>query len=266
MAERKKKRRKISKKVAPPERNNHTPEASPAAEDGPAEVSGNTSHYEGPAAVYQEGRDALNQISKSEVYEQWLKVAAALGAGRAEALAAAKTNKSEGRRYNTAFGAVLKREGLGTDKLDSAIRNQLLKIDEHRLEIESWRQQLDPARRTTINHPSAVLRNWRKTPSGRKASPSRRETRDAHLLNQNVELKQQVEQLNARVEEVEQERDQAKRERDPQLVEPSAIISALMKLKLDDLSSVAESDKLADRLMRLAQELKRIARKKGAAA
>jgi hypothetical protein len=259
MTEKKKRGTRTSKKVAAPDRNSQqTPDVSPASEAGPADVSGNTSHYE---EVYQEGRDALDQIGKSQVYEQWLKVAAALGAGRAEALAAANTNRPEGRTYNKAFGSILKREGLSTDKLDSAIRNQLLKIDEHRAEIESWREQLTPARRATINHPSIVLRNWRKTPSGRKASPSRRETRDASLLNQNVELNQRVEQLNARVEEVEQERDQAKREHDPQFIEPSAIISALMKvgkLKLDDLMGVRLDFEASD-LVKLAEQIKQLA-------
>jgi hypothetical protein len=78
----------------------------------------------------------------------------------------ANTNAPKGRRYNRAFGDVLKREQLGTDRLDSATRNQLLQIDENKSAIEEWRATLLPAQRLRLNHPSAIWRNWQRTVKG----------------------------------------------------------------------------------------------------
>jgi hypothetical protein len=113
--------------------------------------------------TYREGREALERLSTGRDCSDWQKVGAALAAGRTEAMRIANTNKPEGKIYNQAFGDVLKREQLGTDRLDSATRNQLLQIVKNQPAIEKWRETLDPAHRLRLNHPSAVWRNWQRS-------------------------------------------------------------------------------------------------------
>jgi hypothetical protein len=115
------------------------------------------------ADAFREGREALARLSTERNWSDWQTVAAALAAGRTEAMGIARTNTPRGKTYNRAFGDVLKREQLGTDKLDSATRNQLLQIVENQSAIEEWRETLDPARRLRLNHPSSVWRNWKRT-------------------------------------------------------------------------------------------------------
>jgi hypothetical protein len=115
------------------------------------------------ADVYDEGRKALGQLNTARDWSDWQKVGAALAAGRTEAMRRAKTNEPRGRAYNQAFGAVLKREQLGADRLDSATRNQLLRIQENLAAIEEWREKLEPTHRLKLNHPSAIWRHWQRT-------------------------------------------------------------------------------------------------------
>jgi hypothetical protein len=115
------------------------------------------------AHLYREGREALQRISMGHEWSDWQKVGAALAAGRTEAMRIANTNRPKGRKYNRAFGDLLKDEQLGTDRLDSATRNQLLQIEENKSAIEEWRATLTPAQRLRLNHPSAVWRNWQRT-------------------------------------------------------------------------------------------------------
>jgi hypothetical protein len=116
--------------------------------------------------TYREGREALERLSTGRDWSDWQKVGAALAAGRIDAMRIANTNRPKGKIYNRYFGDVLKREQLGTDRLDSATRNQLLQIVENQSAIEEWRATLTPAQRLRLNHPSAVWRNWQRSVKG----------------------------------------------------------------------------------------------------
>jgi hypothetical protein len=118
------------------------------------------------AETYREGREALERLSTGRDWSDWQKVGAALAAGRTEAMRIANTNRPKGKTYNQAFGDVLKREQLDTDRLDSATRNQLLQIEQNLSAIEEWREKLDAAQRLRLNHPSAIWRNWQRTVKG----------------------------------------------------------------------------------------------------
>jgi hypothetical protein len=116
------------------------------------------------ADAYREGREALDRLSMARDWSDWQKVSAALAAGRTEAMRTAKANRPKGKKYNQAFGDVLKREHL--DRIDSATRYQLLQIAENLPAIEEWREKLDPDRRLKLNHPSTIWRNWQRTVKG----------------------------------------------------------------------------------------------------
>lgn len=115
------------------------------------------------ADAFREGREALVRLSTGRDWSDWQKVGAALAAGRTEAMRTANTNRPRGKSYNQAFGVVLKREQLGTDRLDSATRNQLLQIEENKSAIDEWLEKLEPAQRLRLKHPSAIWRNWQRT-------------------------------------------------------------------------------------------------------
>ncbi len=70
------------------------------------------------ADAFHEGREALDRLNMGREWSDWQKVGAALAAGRTEAMRIANTNRPKGRKYNRAFGDVLKREQLGTDRLE----------------------------------------------------------------------------------------------------------------------------------------------------
>jgi hypothetical protein len=116
------------------------------------------------ADAYREARSALDRLNTGRDWSDWQKVGAALAVARTEAMSHAKTNRPTGRRYNEAFGDLLKREHL--DGIDSATRNQLLQIEKNKAAIEEWRATLDPAKRLKLNSPCAVWRNWQRTVKG----------------------------------------------------------------------------------------------------
>jgi hypothetical protein len=118
------------------------------------------------ADAFRDGREALDRLNTGRDWSDWQKVGAALAVGRTEAMRIANTNRPKGKKYNQAFGDVLKREQLGTDRLDSATRNQLLQIAGNLPAIEEWRETLDPDKRLKLNHPSAVWRHWRRAVKG----------------------------------------------------------------------------------------------------
>jgi len=218
--------------------------------------------------LYREGREALDRIRSCRDWGDWEKVAFAVDAARSEAMKIADTNKPVGSRYYKAFGEVLRREELHTDKLDSAVRNLLFKIVKHRVVIEEWRQRLDPKRRNEINFPRIVLNNWGKTPEGRaalnppkpggnqqpQATAPRRPRNHAQLLNENVELEEQVRRLT-------DERDQLKRQAAADFVEPIKALNSLFhqgRVRIDDLRSAALGFD-ADALDELAATIKKLA-------
>jgi hypothetical protein len=229
-------------------------EAEPASDS-----SGTRSH------LYRDGRAAVGRIRSCRDWEDWVKVARAVDEARSEAMKIAGTNAPLGSRYYKAFGEVLKREVLHTDKLDSAIRNLLFKVIKHLAAIEEWRQKLDLKRRGEMNFPRVVLNNWGKTPEGRAAlnppkpgdepkPPPKRQRNHAELVNENVELEERVERLT-------DERNQLKREVTAGFTEATAfaaLISLGHTLQLRDLPrDVQTSDllDLAERIRQLAAEV-----------
>jgi hypothetical protein len=101
------------------------------------------------------------QTRVSHTFSDWLLVGTALAAIQTDAMVAAKMNEPEGRRYCREFGILLREAGL--DAVDKAARSRLLKVLEHRDEIETWLATLEPpAERVKLNHPSAVWAAWSK--------------------------------------------------------------------------------------------------------
>ena len=156
------------------------------------------------ADAYRDGREALERLSTGLNWSDWQTVGAALAAGRSEAMRIAKTNTPKGRKYNRAFGGVLKREQLGTDRLDSATRNQLLQIVANQSAFEEWRATLLPARRLRLNHPSAIWRNWQRTVKGGGSDEQSNEVEQSGAEGGDAEPVSIIAALNTLIEQMRQ--------------------------------------------------------------
>jgi hypothetical protein len=96
---------------------------------------------------------------KRRGWEDWLAIAKAMEAGRAEVMRSLHTNEPRGRRFEKAMG-----EWLVANKFkenNKATRSQLLDCLKHKVQIEEWRARLTDAKRFAFNHPDTVLRKWK---------------------------------------------------------------------------------------------------------
>jgi hypothetical protein len=117
--------------------------------------------------IYLRGRNALKRINDEKGFNGWMEVGEALDEARDEAMeklgltGSNKPTRRLGLGYNKEFGAILIREKMDTQFLDSATRNQLFKIMANRPAIEAYRAKLDKDERGSLNHPSTILRHWK---------------------------------------------------------------------------------------------------------
>jgi hypothetical protein len=235
--------------AAPIQNHRNSFEIIPAGEVGPAGHAGDYPQH-GFAAAYRKAREAHAELKSAPKrdWPNWWKLAGGIGAARDEAMRLAAKNAPEGKGYAIHFAAVLKRERLSeSDGIDSSTRRDLFRMLKHRVEIEAWLESLDPAQRMKINHPTALIRKWRKTPEGRAAMPPRPSNATRRVGN--AELRRQLEQKDERIKELEQERDQAKRESAPQFTDPGEIdpaeVLTVLADRVDDLIQAGDDDELA---------------------
>jgi hypothetical protein len=103
------------------------------------------------------GQEAMAR--KRRAWADWLAIAEALQAGRAEVMRALPTNEPRGRRYEKAMADWLIANSF--KEIDKGARKRLFDCLEHRTEIEKWRARLTDAERFKFNHPDTVLRKWK---------------------------------------------------------------------------------------------------------
>jgi hypothetical protein len=111
--------------------------------------------------IGRKARAALEKPSKSRDWHDWMQIGEALVVGREVAMREVGVNAPMGRGYNEAFGKWLRQYGLHK-KIDKSDRARLFTVMEHRGEIEEFRSSLPLAKRLRLNHPSTVLRHWRR--------------------------------------------------------------------------------------------------------
>jgi hypothetical protein len=95
---------------------------------------------------------------KRRGWDDWLAIAKALEAGRAEVTRALHTN-AHGRRFEKAMGEWLIANRF--KEINKATRSQLFDCLKHKIEIEKWRARLTDSERWKFNHPDTVLRKWK---------------------------------------------------------------------------------------------------------
>ena len=112
------------------------------------------------------GQAAYAQLKKSKDWNLWLVVGEAMATGRHMAMQGAKVNRPEGRGYNELFSQWLSRYKLS--EIDKVTRSHLLIVMEHKSEVEEFRNSLPLSERMRLNHPSVMLRHWRKATAVKK--------------------------------------------------------------------------------------------------
>jgi hypothetical protein len=130
--------------------------------------------------IGRRGTKAWNDLKKSKDWGHWMIVGESLQAGRNEAMRAAGTNRPEGRGYNELFSQWIDRYKLA--EIPKDVRAHLLQLMEHRSEIEEYRLSLPLGERLRMNHPTVVLRNWRKL----NPDPDKKPRRKAQKVNANA--------------------------------------------------------------------------------
>jgi hypothetical protein len=139
------------------------------------------------ASTYQRSREALREFEedakKGLTYHKWLSVCEGLSEARREALeqlGLTHTNLPTyrvGGGFNKVFGAILRREHLSSEIIDSKTRGDTFNVIEHRVEIEQWREGLDPVKRARLNHPQSIWREFKKMlPKDRRSTPKKKKT------------------------------------------------------------------------------------------
>src|SRR5262249_4575059 len=139
---------------------------SPGKQDPPTSwrdvpVDGLCCHNPSPevSEIIRLGQDAMAR--KRRAWDDWMLIAEALAAGRAEVMRDVHTNQPTGRRYERAMSEWLIKNGF--KEVDKGARCRLLECLQHRDEIERWRALLTDAERFRVNHPDTVLRKWKKS-------------------------------------------------------------------------------------------------------
>lgn len=185
------------------------------------------------------GQLAWGQLKKSKDWNLWLVVGEAMSTGRTMAMKGAGTNKPEGRGYNELFSQWLNRYKL--NEIDKVTRSHLLLVMENKIEIEEYRATLTLTERMRLNHPSTMLRHWRKATQVPKPKSAKPNSVEEELATCQDELA--AAQAHAR--ELEAAREDAK----PTTLAAARELYRSHLKRLDPAAIRAELDGLADELL-----------------
>jgi hypothetical protein len=105
------------------------------------------------------GRDCWDAIHKSESFEGWAAIGAALSIGKTHALRVTGANAAWGRNYSREFSDWIKRHGFG--RMPKSVRSVAIELHENATAIEAWRQTLPERQQGRLIHPLSNVRRWR---------------------------------------------------------------------------------------------------------
>ena len=110
--------------------------------------------------IVREGKAAWGRLKQGGgTWEDWKAVGYALLEGRTIAVRYARPRRVGGPGYGPAFNSWLFDNRLNLPPTDRAM---LFKVMEILPALEEWRETLPPIRRLRMNHPSTVLKNYKK--------------------------------------------------------------------------------------------------------
>lgn len=117
------------------------------------------------ARLEAEADAALDRIQRGQSWNDWAKIGELFVHGRKLAMLHGHTNEPAGKGYNMAFSSWLDAHPK-LRAVDKATRNHAMQCFDNIQEITEWRAKLAQNQRETINHPTTVLRRWRKEQAG----------------------------------------------------------------------------------------------------
>lgn len=168
--------------------------------------------------AYKRARVAIRNLLKDRDFQWWLDYGTGADTARREAMRAAFTNSPIGKAYNMEHSRIMRREKLvdlsnpaapfpdANSRKDAIlmIENLHHPVDSRRLKgILTWRQGLTSTERNKLNHPTAVLRRWKKDTEPLEETRARRLEREQREPKEDPML--------ALVADTEGERDDARR-------------------------------------------------------
>jgi hypothetical protein len=109
--------------------------------------------------IIRQGRDAWQAIGKTESFDAWKSIGAALAVGKRHALKVTGANPAWGRNYSREFGAWMKQHGF--DSIVKSVRSVAIELHENANAIEAWRATLPERQRKRLVHPLSNVRRWR---------------------------------------------------------------------------------------------------------
>jgi hypothetical protein len=127
--------------------------------------------------AYKRARTAMRNLKQTRDFHWWVDYGTGADTARREAMRAAFTNQPIGKAYNLEHARVMKREKLvnlddpanpfpdANTRKDAIIMVENLHhpVDTRRLKgILGWREGLSQSERSKLNHPTAILRRWKK--------------------------------------------------------------------------------------------------------
>jgi hypothetical protein len=127
--------------------------------------------------AYKRARAAIRNLRKDRDFQWWTDYGIGADTARREAMRAAFTNNPIGKAYNLEHARIMKREKLidlsnpnapfpdPNSRKDAIIMVENLHhpADSRRFKgILAWREGLTVSERSKLNHPTAILRRWRK--------------------------------------------------------------------------------------------------------
>lgn len=110
--------------------------------------------------IVSDAQAAWARLNNSNTWADWVLVATALAAGRGEAMLMAGTNKPSGTKFKREINRWLKEKNL--DAIDKTTRSRAIECFEHLADIEKWRVTLSVSERLALNHPTTILRHWKR--------------------------------------------------------------------------------------------------------
>ena len=122
-------------------------------------IEAETRQAQARVRVIRAGRDAWEQINRSQSFSSWLAIGAALAIGKAHALKVTGANRAWGRSYSREFGEWIRKHDFAA--MPAATRSVAVELHENAEAITAWRDTLPERQRKRLVHPLSVTRRWR---------------------------------------------------------------------------------------------------------
>jgi hypothetical protein len=146
-------------------------------------------------AIIRDGQAALRWLDRDKTWEAWLRIGRAFMEVRNVAMRTAGTNRPFGPLYRDVFGRLLLQFKFTERIKDSGDRARLVEVMESLAEIETWRNGLTDDERRRWNHPTTVLREYKKALRRETAVPDDVLFRPPSLKEKERALRAEVHEL-----------------------------------------------------------------------